>query len=97
MKINNLFKVTALSLFITGTAVSAKDKDIIDTAVGAGNFKTLATALKSAGLVDVLKGAGPFTVFAPTDKAFAKLPACNCDWASNYRVARVGFRIGRAR
>jgi uncharacterized surface protein with fasciclin (FAS1) repeats len=49
-------------------------KDIVDTAVGAGNFKTLATALTSAGLVETLKGPGPFTVFAPTDDAFAKLP-----------------------
>lgn len=50
-------------------------KDIVDTAVAAGNFKTLAAALEAAGLVDALKGAGPFTVFAPTDEAFAKLPA----------------------
>lgn len=50
-------------------------KDIVDTAVEAGTFKTLAAALQAAGLVDTLKGAGPFTVFAPTDDAFAKLPA----------------------
>lgn len=50
-------------------------KDIVDTAVAAGDFKTLAAALKAAGLVDTLKGDGPFTVFAPTDEAFAKLPA----------------------
>lgn len=50
-------------------------KDIVDTAVAAGSFKTLATALQAAGLVDALKGAGPFTVFAPTDEAFAALPA----------------------
>ena len=49
--------------------------DIIDTAVAAGNFKTLAAALTAANLVETLKGAGPFTVFAPTDDAFAKLPA----------------------
>jgi len=49
--------------------------DIIDTAVAAGSFKTLAAALTAANLVDTLKGAGPFTVFAPTDDAFAKLPA----------------------
>lgn len=54
---------------------SAQPKDIVDTAVGAGNFKTLAAALTAAGLVETLKGAGPFTVFAPTDDAFAKLPA----------------------
>jgi uncharacterized surface protein with fasciclin (FAS1) repeats len=49
--------------------------DIVDTAVNAGSFKTLAAALQAAGLVDTLKGKGPFTVFAPTDEAFAKLPA----------------------
>jgi uncharacterized surface protein with fasciclin (FAS1) repeats len=49
--------------------------DIVDTAVAAGSFKTLAAALQAAGLVDTLKGKGPFTVFAPTDEAFAKLPA----------------------
>ncbi|MCY7282441.1 MAG: fasciclin domain-containing protein [Cyanobacteria bacterium CAN_BIN43] len=49
--------------------------DIIDTAAGAGSFGTLVTAIKAAGLVETLKGAGPFTVFAPTDEAFAKLPA----------------------
>jgi len=48
--------------------------DIVDTAVAAGSFKTLAAALGAAGLVETLKGAGPFTVFAPTDEAFAKLP-----------------------
>jgi uncharacterized surface protein with fasciclin (FAS1) repeats len=51
-----------------------KEKDIVDTAVAAGDFKTLATALKAADLVETLKGKGPFTVFAPTDAAFAKLP-----------------------
>jgi uncharacterized surface protein with fasciclin (FAS1) repeats len=49
--------------------------DIVDTAVAAGNFETLVTAVKAAGLVETLKGEGPFTVFAPTDEAFAKLPA----------------------
>ena len=49
--------------------------DIVDTAVGAGSFKTLAAALGAAGLVDTMKSPGPFTVFAPTDEAFAKLPA----------------------
>ncbi len=53
--------------------------DIIDTAVAAGSFKTLAAAVTAAGLVDTLKGAGPFTVFAPTDEAFAKLPAGTVD------------------
>ena len=54
--------------------VQAQSQDIVDTAVAAGSFKTLATALKAAGLIDTLKGKGPFTVFAPTDEAFAKLP-----------------------
>ena len=53
----------------------AQDKDIVDTAVAAGTFKTLAAARTQAGLVETLKGAGPFTVFAPTDAAFAALPA----------------------
>jgi len=50
-------------------------QDIVDTAIAAGSFKTLVAAVKAAGLVETLKGAGPFTVFAPTDEAFAKLPA----------------------
>jgi uncharacterized surface protein with fasciclin (FAS1) repeats len=53
----------------------AASQDIVDTAVAAGSFKTLTAALQAAGLVDTLKGKGPFTVFAPTDEAFAKLPA----------------------
>ncbi len=53
--------------------------DIVDTAVSAGSFSTLVAAVKAAGLVDTLKGAGPFTVFAPTDEAFAKLPAGTVD------------------
>jgi uncharacterized surface protein with fasciclin (FAS1) repeats len=54
---------------------SVESNDLVDTAVSAGQFKTLAAALKAAGLIDALKGDGPFTVFAPTDEAFAKLPA----------------------
>ncbi len=64
-----------LTLSISGAAFGQSKKDIVDTAVAAGNFKTLAAALQAAGLVDTLKGPGPFTVFAPTDEAFAKLPA----------------------
>jgi len=56
-------------------AADAGKKDIVETAVAAGSFKTLAAALEAAGLVETLRGAGPFTVFAPTDEAFAKLPA----------------------
>lgn len=68
--------VAALALVsVLALPTRAAEKDIVDTAVSAGNFKTLAAALEAAGLVDTLKGRGPFTVFAPTDEAFAKLPA----------------------
>jgi uncharacterized surface protein with fasciclin (FAS1) repeats len=63
----------AVALFASSGA-HAQMKDIVDTAVGAGKFNTLVAAVKAAGLVDTLKGPGPFTVFAPTDEAFAKLP-----------------------
>ena len=67
--------VLAVGIAASSTMARAAEKDIVDTAVSAGEFKTLAAALGTAGLVDTLKGAGPFTVFAPTDAAFAKLPA----------------------
>jgi uncharacterized surface protein with fasciclin (FAS1) repeats len=60
-------------------ALAQDEQDIVDTAVAAGNFTTLATALTAAGLIDTLKGDGPFTVFAPTDEAFAKLPPGTLD------------------
>ncbi len=60
-------------------SVASQAKDIVDTAVAAGSFKTLVTALQAAGLVDTLKGKGPFTVFAPTDEAFAKIPKADLD------------------
>jgi uncharacterized surface protein with fasciclin (FAS1) repeats len=67
---------TLVTASVLGSATAAEgDKDIVDTAVEAGNFQTLAAALGAAGLVETLKGEGPFTVFAPTDDAFAKLPA----------------------
>lgn len=87
----SLFKAVSLSTaLLIGTAGLAapsfateqKTKasaDIVDTAVAAGEFKTLAAALQAAGLVETLKGKGPFTVFAPTDAAFAKLPAGTLD------------------
>ncbi|MCB9940685.1 MAG: fasciclin domain-containing protein [Planctomycetaceae bacterium] len=65
----------AVAVLATSSMVKAADKDIVDTAVAAGSFKTLAAALGAADLVDALKGPGPITVFAPTDEAFAKLPA----------------------
>jgi uncharacterized surface protein with fasciclin (FAS1) repeats len=66
--------IAAAALIGVAGHAQAQTKDIVDTAVGAGSFKTLAKALQAADLVDTLKGAGPFTVFAPTDEAFAKLP-----------------------
>ena len=67
--------VTALTL----AAFGVQSKDIVDTAVAAGQFNTLAAALDKAGLVSTLKGKGPFTVFAPTDAAFAKVPKADLD------------------
>ena len=64
---------------LSASAFAVQAKDIVDTAVAAGQFKTLATALQAAGLVDTLKGKGPFTVFAPTDAAFAKIPKAQLD------------------
>jgi len=66
---------TVIGLAFGSSIAFAAEKDIVDTAVGAGQFKTLAAALGAAGLVETLKGDGPFTVLAPTDAAFAKLPA----------------------
>lgn len=63
-----------VALFSLTTTVKAQSKDIVDLAVGNDNLKTLVAAVKAGGLVDVLKGDGPFTVFAPTDEAFAALP-----------------------
>jgi uncharacterized surface protein with fasciclin (FAS1) repeats len=70
-----LLAIAASTLF----AASASAKDIVDTAVAAGQFNTLAAALQAAGLVETLKGPGPFTVFAPTDEAFAKIPKADLD------------------
>lgn len=64
----------SILLWAPARAADDKSKDIVDTAVGAGSFKTLAAALKAADLVEALKGDGPYTVFAPTDEAFKKLP-----------------------
>jgi len=64
----------ALAVCLAGAGLKAAEKDIVDTAVEAGSFKTLVAAVQAAGLVDTLKGKGPLTVFAPTDEAFAKLP-----------------------
>jgi len=78
-KIASLLMVGVVALGIAVMPVAATDNhqkmDIVDTAVAAGSFNTLAAALQAAGLIETLKGKGPFTVFAPTDEAFAKLPA----------------------
>ena len=71
--------IAAITLLGTSARAADGPKDIVDTAVAAGSFKTLATALQAAGLIETLKGAGPFTEFAPTDEAFAKLPAGTLD------------------
>jgi uncharacterized surface protein with fasciclin (FAS1) repeats len=69
-----LLLVAVLALLAATVPVSAQPKDIVDTAVAAGSFKTLAKLLTDAGLIDVMKRPGPYTVFAPTDEAFAKVP-----------------------
>lgn len=74
------FCLVLAALLLALPAMAADNgKDIVDTAMAAGQFNTLAKALQAAGLVDTLKGKGPFTVFAPTDDAFAKLPAGTLD------------------
>jgi len=70
-----VFGTQPLSARVVVSDETVKPANIVETAVAAGQFKTLAAALEAAGLIDVLKGEGPFTVFAPTDEAFAKLPA----------------------
>jgi uncharacterized surface protein with fasciclin (FAS1) repeats len=75
LKTGLMTAVTLTAALAVASAQGQASKDVVDTAVANGSFKTLATALKAAGLIDTLKGPGPFTVFAPTDAAFAKLPA----------------------
>jgi len=71
--------LVAAAIVAAPSQASAQGKDIVETAVAAGSFKTLATALEKTDLIATLKGKGPFTVFAPTDAAFAKLPAGTLD------------------
>ena len=71
---------------LAATAFASQAADIVDTAVAAGDFRTLVAALKAAGLVDTLKGKGPFTVFAPTDEAFAKIPKADLDALLNNKA-----------
>lgn len=75
MKFRNTIRAMAVGVALVASTAGARAADIVDTAVSAGSFNTLVAAVKAAGLVDTLKGKGPFTVFAPTDDAFAKLPA----------------------
>lgn len=80
MSLKSLFVASLLAAApLAAQAPAAPAKDIVETAVAAGSFKTLATALKAAGLIETLKGKGPFTVFAPTDEAFAKIPKAQLD------------------
>ena len=74
IKTSVMMIVVAFALTAMPVVANPDKKDIVDTAVGAGSFNTLVTAVKAAGLVETLKGNGPFTVFAPTDEAFAKVP-----------------------
>src|SRR4051794_35632466 len=74
-----LASLTSIAAPASQAHAQSMPSDIVDTAVAAGDFTTLATALQAAGLVDTLKGPGPFTVFAPTDAAFEKLPAGTLD------------------
>jgi len=77
LRVMSLIASVAILLSLSLGAIAnpkPASQDIVETAVAAGSFKTLAAALQAAGLVDTLKGKGPFTVFAPTDEAFAKLP-----------------------
>jgi uncharacterized surface protein with fasciclin (FAS1) repeats len=78
-KIFGLVMILVFGLSLGAYGSGAKTMDIVDTAVSAGSFNTLVAAVKAAGLVETLKGTGPFTVFAPTDDAFAKLPAGTVD------------------
>jgi uncharacterized surface protein with fasciclin (FAS1) repeats len=78
-RIRNIAAAAAFAVSSFALSAQAYAADIVDTAVAAGNFKTLVAAVQAAGLVDTLKGTGPFTVFAPTDEAFAKLPAGTVD------------------
>jgi uncharacterized surface protein with fasciclin (FAS1) repeats len=75
LSLKRTFTSLAAVAAIVAATSAARAADIVDTAASAGSFNTLVTAVKAAGLVDTLKGPGPYTVFAPTDAAFAKLPA----------------------
>lgn len=79
MRKHTMLAVAMVAVLGAAPAAHAQDKDIVETAVAAGSFKTLAKLLTDAGLIETLKGPGPFTVFAPTDEAFAKVPAATLE------------------
>lgn len=79
MKFSKFVAALAIAAATVANVSFAADKNIVDTAISAGSFNTLVTAIQKAGLVETLKGKGPFTVFAPTDAAFAKIPKAQLD------------------
>lgn len=79
MKLALKSMIISATLLASTLSISARAADIVETAVSAGSFNTLVTAIKAAGLTETLKGKGPFTVFAPTDAAFAKIPKASLD------------------
>jgi len=88
MRFHSLFRAVAAAalLGLTTMAGAGQNSDIVDTAKSAGSFNTLVAAIEAAGLTQTLQGKGPFTVFAPTDEAFAKLPAGTVDALLNDKV-----------
>lgn len=79
MAVSRSIRALCAGAILAASSVATAATDIVDTAISAGNFKTLVAAVQAAGLVDTLKGPGPFTVFAPTDAAFAKIPKAQLD------------------
>ena len=79
MKFSKFVAALAIAAATVANVSFAAEKNIVDTAISAGSFNTLVTAIQKAGLVETLKGKGPFTVFAPTDAAFAKIPKAQLD------------------
>lgn len=79
MAVSRSLRALCAAAVLSVSSLATAASDIVDTAVSAGSFKTLVAAVQAAGLVDTLKGPGPFTVFAPTDAAFAKIPKAQLD------------------
>lgn len=87
LTIGTILSILIAASAVAGSSYNSNKKDIVDTAVKAGSFKTLVTAVKAADLVETLKGEGPFTVFAPSDAAFAKVPAETLNGLLNDKAA----------